>query len=139
VTAALDARPEVGSRRTAIVCDDDAMTRRLVGQVLAKLDIEVVADIDIIPNLVPVVRMTRPELVVLDLWLEGTTGLSALPELLALTPPPAVVVYSGREEWTQRALDAGAAAFVDKPDFAELEAAVSRLVPTIDLTAARAR
>jgi hypothetical protein len=48
-------------------------------------------------------------------------------------------VYSGREEWTQRALDAGAAAFVNKPDFAELEAAVSRLVPTIDLTAGRTR
>jgi CheY-like chemotaxis protein len=134
VTAAADTLADVGKRRTAVVCDDDAMTRRLIGQVLATLGIEVVADIDVIPNLLPVVQMVRPAIVVLDLWLEGTTGLTALPELRALPQPPTVVVYSGREEWAQQALDGGAAAFVAKPDFTELEAAVSRLVPAIDLT-----
>lgn len=112
----------------AVVCDDDAMTRRLVGQVLSGCGVTVVADTDIIPNLVSVVGLSKPDLVVLDLWLEGTTGLSALPDLRAASPGTTLIVYSGRTEWRDRALAGGAAVFVDKPNFDELQVVVRRLI-----------
>jgi CheY-like chemotaxis protein len=66
----------------------------------------------------------QPELVVLDLWLEGTTGTSAIPDIRKLSPRTQVVVYSAYQEWKDNAFDAGAAAFVIKPQFEELAAAI---------------
>ncbi len=119
-----------GRAHRAVVCDVDAMTRRLVGRVLAGVGVEVVAETDVVANLLAAVASARPDVVVLDLWLEGTTGLSALPELLDISPATAMVVYSGRTEWRERAIAAGAAVFIEKPDFAELETWVGRLVGT---------
>jgi two-component system chemotaxis response regulator CheY len=113
----------------AVVCDDDPMSRRLVGEILASCDVRVVADTATVPNLLAVVEMARPELVVLDLWLEGTPGTAALPELRKRSPESIVIVYSAYEEWRSKAMAAGASAFVVKPDFTELRSHLLLLVP----------
>jgi DNA-binding NarL/FixJ family response regulator len=115
-------------RHRAVICDDDAMTRRLVAQVLASCELTVVAETDVVPNLLAVIELAKPELVVLDLWLEGTGGTSALPEIRALSPSTVVVVYSAYSEWKDKALAAGAAAFVAKPHFDQLAAAIRGLL-----------
>jgi DNA-binding NarL/FixJ family response regulator len=114
----------------AIVCDDDPMTRRLVTQVLANCGVRVSAETDVVSKLLTLVEAGKPELVVLDLWLEGTTGASALPEIRKLSPDTAVVIYSGHAAWKSKALGGGAAAFVTKPHFDELETVIRRLTTT---------
>jgi DNA-binding NarL/FixJ family response regulator len=111
----------------AIICDDDAVTRRLVAQLLATCDVPVIAETDGVANLLSIVGMAQPELVVLDLWLAGESGTSALPEIRKISARTAVVVYSANDAWKGRALPEGAAAFVTKPDFDELKATIQRL------------
>jgi DNA-binding NarL/FixJ family response regulator len=112
-----------------IICDDNEMARHVVAGVLEACDVEIIAETDVVPDLVKIVDITKPELVVLDMWLEGTTGASALPEIRRISPRTAVIVYSAYEELMEKALDAGATAFVAKPNFEELEAQVHRLTP----------
>jgi DNA-binding NarL/FixJ family response regulator len=124
------AEPTPQAQLQAIICDDDTMTRRLVAQVLAKCDVAVTAETDVVPKLLTLVELVKPEFVLLDLWLEGTTGASALPEIRKLSPRTAVVVYSAHEAWKSKALDAGAAAFAVKPHFDHLETVIRQLTRT---------
>jgi CheY-like chemotaxis protein len=114
----------------AIVCDDDAMARHLVARILSSCDVPLLAETDGVPHLLSVVRLSQPEIVVLDLWLEGTTGTSAIPEIRKISPGTIVIVYSAYEEWKDKALAAGAAMFVAKPNFGELEAVIRQLTLT---------
>jgi CheY-like chemotaxis protein len=118
-------------RPRAVICDDDATSRRLVGRVLENCGVSVVAETDSVPHLLTVVGLAKPELLVLDLWLEGTTGTTAIPEIAEISPDTFVIVYSAYVEWKVKALAAGAAAFVAKPDFDELEAHIRRAVPAL--------
>ncbi|MCW3031113.1 MAG: two-component response regulator [Solirubrobacterales bacterium] len=129
VAVAPPAPPQVRPR--AVVCDDDPMTRRLVAELLAKCDIDVIAETNVVPGLLSVVEIAKPELVVLDLWLEGVTGASALPQLRGISPRSLVVVYSAYAEWNAKALAAGAAAFVAKPNFYLLGKAIQGLAPRL--------
>jgi CheY-like chemotaxis protein len=119
--------PSRPSRLRAIICDDDAMSRRLVAQVLANCEVPVTATTDCVPNLLSVIELAKPELVVLDLWMEGMTGTSAIPEIRRISPRTLVVIYSAYEEWKDKALAAGAATFVAKPHFDALEREIQRL------------
>jgi DNA-binding NarL/FixJ family response regulator len=121
--------PQAQAQPRAIICDDDPTSRHLVTQVLENCDVAVLAETDGVPNLLAVVELAKPEIVVLDLWLEGTTGTIAVPEIRKLSPRTLIIVYSAYEEWRDKALAAGAAAFVAKPHFDQLEAAILRLTP----------
>jgi DNA-binding NarL/FixJ family response regulator len=113
----------------AVLCEDDAATRRLISQVLEDCAVAVAAETETVQNLLAVVELTQPELVILDLWLEGTPGGSALHEIRRRSPGSVVVVYSAHEAWKDQALAAGAGAFVAKPHFDELAAQIRRLTP----------
>jgi CheY-like chemotaxis protein len=106
------------------------MARHLVARVLTNCDVPVLAETDVVPNLLSVVELAKPELVVLDLWLEGTPGTSALTEIRKISPRTLVIVYSAHEALRGQALAGGAAAFVAKPHFDELAAVIHRLAPT---------
>ncbi|MCU1452826.1 MAG: two-component response regulator [Acidimicrobiales bacterium] len=125
-------------RPRAVICDDDPMARRLVAEVLTSSNVDVIAETNVVPNLLSVVEMAKPELIVLDLWLEGIPGSSALPELRRLSPRSLVFVYSAYEEWSGKALAAGAAAFIAKPNFHLLGEAIQRLTPRPMLVATAA-
>jgi DNA-binding NarL/FixJ family response regulator len=113
----------------AVICDDDPTTRRLVTQVMESCGVDVIAETDNVPNLLSVLQLARPEFVILDLWLEGISGTSALPDCHRISPASLVVVYSAHELWRGNALAAGAVAFVAKPHFDKLTAEIRRLAP----------
>jgi DNA-binding NarL/FixJ family response regulator len=123
-------RPQAQVQARAIVCDDDPMARRLIAQVLANCNVPLLAETDSVPHLLSVVALAQPEILVLDLWLEGTPGTTAIPDVRRLSPRTLVVVYSAYEEWKDKALASGAAAFVLKPHFDELEMELHRLTKT---------
>jgi CheY-like chemotaxis protein len=112
----------------AVICDDDPTTRRLVAQILANCDVDVVAETDTVPHLLLVIGLAQPDLLVLDLWLEGTPGTSALPDIGGISPGTYVVVYSAYAELKERALASGAASFVAKPNFVALEDGIRRVL-----------
>jgi two-component system chemotaxis response regulator CheB len=102
-----------------VVIDDSALMRELLGQILgADPEIEVVAKA---PD--PVVgweriKLTRPDVVTLDVEMPRMDGLKFLEMLMTHQPMPVVMVSSLTEsgcETTLRALELGAIDFVKKP------------------------
>ncbi len=65
------------------------------------------------------VRLTRelmPDLVLMDLWLPGMSGLEATRRIRELEPPVRVVAMSADGDLRAAALAAGAEEFIDKID-----------------------
>jgi CheY-like chemotaxis protein len=111
---------------TAIVCEDNVGVRRVISGVLEAAGYAVVAEVDMVVSLLPAVVAAQPKLVVLDLLLEGVSGLDAVADLQTAAPGVRIVVFSGHDAWRQAALAEGVTAWVDKPDFGALEAVVRR-------------
>lgn len=106
---------------TVMVCDDDPGLRRVIAHVLADFGFEVVAEIEVATHLLAAVAAVKPDLITLDLWLPGISGLDALREIRKICPATRVVVFSAHDVWRDDALALGADHFVEKPDFDELE------------------
>lgn len=122
---------ELGLRHgTAVVCDDDAMVRRIVTAVLTRCGYPSVSTT---PSGVEAVRLAaelQPEVIVLDLQLDGESGLDALPLLRAAAPGTPVIVYSGSRHDKPHAMAAGAFAVIDKisiSNASELERTIEAL------------
>jgi CheY-like chemotaxis protein len=118
-------------RRTVLVVDDDAATRRLYAAFLEK-DYEVVsADTGV--GAVELVEKQAMDLVVMDLNLPGLDGWMAMSLIRARRPDlPFLICTSLTDpELEGRARTAGAAGFLRKPVTAEsLRRAVDRALPS---------
>jgi CheY-like chemotaxis protein len=101
-----------------VVVDDSPLVQRLVRRVLTTgPGIDVVAEATTGAEAVDVCRSHRPDVVVLDLNIGGTDGLTVLPSVLGVCPEAKVVVLSAQAHARRaEALDAGAHAVVDKRD-----------------------
>ena len=100
-----------------VVCDDFDMLRELLRFELEEdNDIRVVGEAGDGVESIRLVAELKPDIVVLDLAMPGLDGLEALPRMLAVDPPPAVVVHSGfdAELMRDRVLALGAARYVEK-------------------------
>jgi len=87
-------------------------------------------------------RGERPDLVLLDLHMPEGTGLEILPELVALDPPPSVVVLTGHADVriAVRAMQMGAANLLEKPvEPADLREVLSRVLAARSIRAERDR
>jgi diguanylate cyclase (GGDEF)-like protein len=111
-------RGDVGSARRlrVVIVDDSQAVRALLRQVLTADDsIEVVAEAADGRGAVAVCQAERPDVVLLDLEMPGLDGLAAMPLLAERSPGTKVVVLSASADGQhEAALDAGAAAVIDK-------------------------
>lgn len=59
----------------------------------------------------------QPDVLLLDINMPGAQGIDALPQLLEALPNTAIIMLTsaGPEQYERRALDAGAAGFIQKP------------------------
>ena len=101
-----------------VVVDDSPLVQGLVRRVLTSgPGIEVVAEARNGEEAVHVCRTHRPDVVVLDLNIGGTDGLTVLPSVREVCPDAKVVVLSAQAHVRRaEALAAGADAVVDKQD-----------------------
>ncbi len=119
--------------RRVLVVDDDAGTRRLIGEILRPL----VFDVDFAEDgaqALEQVRASVPDLVILDIALPRLTGwqvLAAIRQGRAPRVPVIVITAHGQGMAAERALDGGAHRFFEKPFIpSELAEAVCDLLPT---------
>ncbi len=116
---------------TVVICDDDASLRRVIGHVVESVGYEVVAEIEVATHLVEAVAWAKPDLITLDLWLPGISGLDVMREIRSASPGTRIVVFSAHDAWRENALALGADDFVEKPDFERLTNAVDPAVLTV--------
>lgn len=122
--------PSRSANYRAIVCEDDSGARHRITQVLEDCDLVVTAETNTPPTLLALVDLAQPDLVVLDLWLKGAIDTAVVAEIRVRSPHSVVIVYTEFADWRDRALGAGASAFVLKPNLGELAERIRLLCPT---------
>jgi CheY-like chemotaxis protein len=132
VTARFDRGPGVLAGRTVLVVEDHAANRDLLDVVLSAAG----AEVRLVPSAaegLAALRRDLPDLLVLDLSLPGMSGMDLLRAVrqdeATRGLPVVVVTASAMSGDRQRALEAGADAFVPKPiDTRSLPALLARHV-----------
>jgi len=113
-----------------LIADDNGMMREVQRMFLEQARHEVVAEAADGAEAVKFFTEHRPDLVLLDLVMPGTTGLEALEKIRALDPAAKVIMVTAIEQdaMDKKILGLGAAAILRKPfSSEELEAAMQRL------------
>lgn len=111
-----------------LVVDDHPVVREGLRSFLGSREgLEVVGEAGDVDEAVSACQRLRPDVVLLDLVLPGGGGVSALPRLLAVDPPPKVIVLTsfGGDDQALAAVRGGAAGWLGKDvPPAELESAI---------------
>ncbi len=99
-----------------LIVDDSSMSRRMLRNILEKDGHNVIEAKDGI-SAIEVYFLDRPDLVMLDLVMEGMYGLDVLTKLRELDASVQVIIASADiQKWTRSSADsAGAKGFVNKP------------------------
>jgi len=99
-----------------LIVDDSSMSRRMLRNILEKAGHQVIEAIDGISG-IEAYFLDHPDLVLLDLVMEGMYGLDVLEKLRQLDSTVQVIIASADIQTSTRetAQTAGAKAFVNKP------------------------
>lgn len=105
-----------------MIVDDSSIIRRAIGKYLAPLNLELVATASHGQEAIDQCRVTKPDVVTLDITMPQMDGLTCLSQLLALNPSLKVIVISALSDPATglKALKLGAKSFLPKP-FTEVQ------------------
>jgi DNA-binding NarL/FixJ family response regulator len=116
--------------RTLLVDDDDIVRKVLEIRLGSDHRVNIIGSVATGEAAILAANSLRPDLVILDLWLPGLSGMDTMRSLIKALPQVKIVVLSARRspEQVQQAFDRGAAGYVFKPssgtDFLEAIQAV---------------
>ena len=109
---------QAGSPQTlrVVLADDHRILRRSLAMFLTAEGIEVVGEADDGAQALALVQERRPDMLLLDLDMPGTSGLDVLPQVRQSVPEVKVLVLTGQTEdaYIMRALRAGAHGYILK-------------------------
>lgn len=114
------------------LADDSLLIRQRVGAMLAACAMKVVGEGESLQNCISGILRSNPDVVVLDVQLEGGTGLQVLQAVKREHPDVAFVVFSNNSgpAYRKRYLAEGAKSFLDKAtEFDQLVQAVNAALP----------
>lgn len=121
--------PASGAPLKVFLADDSGPIRDRVAAMLCARGMTIAGEAATPADCIHAILATRPDVVVLDVQLEGGTGLQVLQAVRAASPDIAFVVFSNNAgpAYRKRYLGAGAAGFLDKAaEFDQLARAVTR-------------
>jgi DNA-binding NarL/FixJ family response regulator len=107
-----------GRARIAIVDDHPLVREGLAARISSQPDLEVCGEASNPEEALTLVRSVRPDLLILDLALQGGSGLEVIKKLTADAGGPKVLVVSAYEEevFAERVLRAGALGYLNKQE-----------------------
>ncbi|MEE1617544.1 response regulator [Brachybacterium sp. J144] len=112
----LEVQETGGVRRTAVVAEDESLIRMDIVETLTEAGYEVVAAVGDGESAVEKARELRPDVVVMDVKMPKTDGVSAAEQIGQDNLAPVVMLTAfSQAELVERARDAGAMAYVVKP------------------------
>jgi DNA-binding NarL/FixJ family response regulator len=110
---------EIEAPLRVVVVDDHPIVRTAVRVLLeSEPDFEWVGEAETVEQTIKVLVESRPDAVVLDLWLGGNDGIEMIKCLRPLVPETALLCYTMNEAkfYGERAIHAGAAGFLSKKE-----------------------
>ena len=120
--------PSSATPLKVFLADDSAPIRARVAGLLARDSLQIVGEAETPQACIAGILATHPDVVVLDVQLDGGQGLDVLRVVRGIEPGIAFVVFSNNSApaYRKRYLGAGAARFLDKSaEFDQLAGAVS--------------
>lgn len=103
-------------RLRAILVDDEPLARVYLNKLLMKhSEIDVVGEAGDLTSAVILIRSTEPDVIFLDIQMQGRSSFSLLPKLESLDPQPAVVFVTAYDEYAVRAFEGNALDYLTKP------------------------
>lgn len=123
-------RAALGRQISVLLADDDPRFRALVRSVLVEDGYSIVGEAGTAEDVFVVLDSQRPDVVVLDLVMEGADGLGTLDELLVSYPDlPVVVISSLFDPLVEQQILARGARYLEKVEGIEaLEQAIDAMV-----------
>lgn len=128
--------PDSKSPVKVFLADDSSLIRARVAAMLGQCEIAVVGQGETPQDCIDGILARHPDVVVLDVQLEGGQGLEVLRAVRAAAPEIAFVVFSNNSgaAYRKRYLEAGAASFLDKTaEFDQLVQAVADAASAVPL------
>lgn len=108
---------EIPIKQRIVIVEDHPMVREHLAQLINKEpDLTVCGEADNVREGMNLIRETAPNLVIVDITLNGDNGLELIKELKAFSIPTPVLVLSMHDEslYAERALKAGAKGYITK-------------------------
>jgi two-component system LytT family response regulator len=103
-------------RLRAILVDDEPLARVYLNKLLMKhSEIDVVGEAGDLTSAVILIRSTEPDVIFLDIQMQGRSSFSLLPKLESFDPQPSVVFVTAYDEYAVRAFEANALDYLTKP------------------------
>src|SRR3984957_21126348 len=118
VKTPLSAKGKKDATRVLIV-DDHPLLRKGVGQLIDKeQDLQVVGEAEDAPQAITAVENTKPDVALIDITLNGTSGIELLKNIKVRFPKLKMLVLSMHDEsvYAHRALRAGASGYIMKQE-----------------------
>ncbi len=104
-------------RKKIFIVDDHPVFRYGLSQLIKlEMGLEVCGEADSAEKALPMIRELKPDLVIVDIGLEGASGLELTKDIVAMNPNMPVLIVSMYEEalYAERALRQGARGYVMK-------------------------
>ena len=100
-----------------LVVDDSAFMRDMIKNILKDTDVEEVYEAADGEEAVEKYKMTRPDIVFMDIMMPKMNGIDALKKIIADDPSAKVIMCTsiGQEKIISDAIEAGAKDFITKP------------------------
>ncbi len=114
-------------RLRAVLCDDDAIVRRVVTDLVKECGFEVVGQAERALEALVLAEMTKAHVLVLDLSLRGMSGNDVIPAVRTAAPGTEIIVYTAFDALAQLAEEEGVADVVRKDEPGKLEDALRRV------------
>jgi response regulator NasT len=120
------------SPRRVLIAEDEALIRMDLNEMLTEEGYQVIGEAGDGQQAIELAREHRPDVVILDVKMPVLDGLSAAEQIVAEAIAPVVMLTAfSQRELVERAVDAGAMAYVVKP-FGKAD-----LLPTIEIAVSR--
>jgi two-component system chemotaxis response regulator CheY len=113
---------------SAVVCDDDLMTRQVLRGLLTDAGFEIVGEVDMAVAALDLVSVTRPDVLILDVNMPGLSGIDIIRDVRERTPNTEIIVISAYDldHLDEQAL--GVAAVLPKADLVRFDEVLSRVM-----------
>ncbi|WP_192564170.1 response regulator transcription factor [Pseudomonas gozinkensis] len=104
--------------KSVVIVDDHPVIRQALRLILESLGFKSIHEASSTVEVVPMIRQHRPTLLILDLKLEGGSGLDVLERIRSNGLECRVIVYTAQppDNYLQRCMRAGARAYISKTD-----------------------
>ena len=113
---------------SAVVCDDDLMSRQVLRGLLVDAGFDVIGEVDLAISALDLVSVTRPDLLVLDVNMPGLSGVDIVHDVNERSPGTAIIVVSAYDLDHLDELALGTAALLPKADLVRFDEVLAEVM-----------